>query len=186
MHLRIKIGRNQLLVILIALVFLSLLYYTLTREKPIYSYLYKGRIWVRFRADLRKAEEIPVYPSEDIVRREILKPVTKNITIAFIPGERMENSYYALNAAQLATSLYYAFREEFGYVPSFQTKNISTYENLPGMIQNPMIVFVSPKASNETSIYLDRGHVIYLRAKSLKDIDLVTTKLCMIVLGIEL
>ena len=62
---------------------------------------------------------------------------------------------------------------------------VESYEHLPGKIQNPIIAIVPPPYSDETAIR-NEGHVTFLKAKTYEDLDLVTNKLLMIALHIDL
>ena len=185
MRFKFKITRNRVFFILIFfLIAFSIFYYISYIPKPITSRYFYG-IKLNFRADLRQASKIPVYPIEDVVNTELINPLVKNITIVYKFSTPEENSYYAIEAFEIANKLYYAYRVSGYDVPKFITMNVSSYENLPGKIQNPIIALVAPSYSNETAVIADTGHIVFIKAKNLKEFDLATVKFLMSALRIE-
>jgi hypothetical protein len=137
-----------------------------------------------FRADLKEASKIPVYPSEEILYRALINPLVENVTIVFVPVEG-ENGIYVVNAWEIVMKLSLAY-EQIGIKPGFNGINLTSYENieLHGKIQNPYIVLVHPRYANETSLKL-KDHTIFISGKSEKEFDLATVKLLMIALKIK-
>jgi hypothetical protein len=186
MKVKFRLTRNKIILLLIFLaVASSIFYYIFYFPKPITSWNFYDVI-LTFRIDLREADKIPVYPVEGVVNTEIMNPLVKNITIAFIPSTPQENSYYAVEAFEIATKLYYGYRTLEYEIPNFTAINISSYEGLSGKIQNPIIVLVGPLYANETAVVADPGHVIFIKAKKLQDFDLVTEKFLLAALNIKL
>jgi hypothetical protein len=185
MQLKLKLTRNRsIFILLLFLAIFSVFFYILYVPKPITAVNFYGVI-LNFRADLREASKIPVYPSEDVVNTQIMNPLVKNITIAFKPSSPQENSYYAVEAYEIAKTLYYGYRTLEYDIPNFTTMNVSSYDNLAGKIQNPIIALVAPTYSNETSVVVDPGHIIFIKAKNSKDFDLATVKFLMSALRIK-
>ncbi len=160
--------------------------------RPIYSIPINspgGTFDLQFRADLREATKVPVYPSERKLFNEMSSAFIENITIAFMPVEEENGIYIAenfeiINKLSLVHSI-------IGIRPGFKAVNVSSYENLPGKIQNPIIALVHPEYANETSVRVD-GHVVTISGRPTddtsnpyKNLDLATTKFLMVVLGIE-
>lgn len=186
MKIRLKFSRNVKIVLLIlSVVILSVIVYQ-TSPKPIMSWNYHGRI-IHFRADLRAADKVPVYPNEDAIYLDLVHGLAKNVTIVYkyIDEPKSANAYYPLQIFQIVYNIMPAYEEVWKFKPNFNSMEVESYENLPGKIQNPIIAIVPPPYSNETAIR-NEGHVTFLKAKSYEDLDLVTTKLLMIALHIDL
>jgi len=170
------------------LVSLFITYY-LVRPKVVeahYAEAY-GEI-IAFRGDLNKAVNVPVYPSEQAVWNQILTigngSIVKNITIAFKDAGESENPYYIIQEIELHNKIGFLFLKKYDFIPGFKAIEVESYENLPGLIQAPIIAIVHPEFSNETAIRVD-GHVILLKAKTHEDMDLVTAKLFIILFDLK-
>ncbi len=186
---RIELTKNQLiflsaLSILIIAVYLADTY----APKPVYSYDYFG-IPLNFRADLREASKVQIYPSETIIYYELRGGLAKNITIVFLPVEG-DNGIYSANGYEVAYKLGLLFNL-LGKNVTINAMNVTSYDNLPGKIQHPIIALVHPKYSTETSVSLV-GHVIRISGLPSNDartpyrnLDLATVKFLMVILGIE-
>lgn len=186
--IRIKITKDRVVFLAMTIIFAVFVYYIIVNfyKPPINTWGVNGQT-VGFRADLREANKVLVYPNEGILYYELINPLVQNVTIAYKPGNEKENALYLVNVIETINKLTFKYKTRFDYVPNFnELVPIESYENLPGKIQNPIIVFVPPSYSNETAIRLEEGHVIFIKAKNYKDFDLATVKLLMVVLGIEL
>jgi uncharacterized membrane-anchored protein YitT (DUF2179 family) len=184
--INIKLTKNRIIIlVIIAVVVLSFSIYTFYVPKPIYSVLVDGQ-QLDFRADLRAADKISVYPSEEELYSELTNSLVENITIAFKPADEEENPYYILQILEIVPKLSFAY-SRLGLWPNFNNDPIAieSYENLTSTTSNLIIALVHPVYSNETAIRI-KDNVIYLKAKSHEDFDLVTVKLLMVALGIEL
>lgn len=183
--IRIKFKRNQIIFISVILaVALSIFLYDFYTPKPITEINYDGIILV-FRADLKEAKNVPVYPSEQALYYELMNPLVENITIAAKEaGEG--NPYYTLQTYELVTKLKIAYLG-LGLNPSFNREPliIDSYKDLRGDPQSPIIALVHPLYSNETAIRVE-DHVVFIKAKDYKDFDLAIAKFSMVVLKIEL
>ncbi len=189
--LRLKFSRNMKIVLLIfALVIVGGLIYsaynTYLSPKPITAWNYYGQT-LNFRADLRAADKVPVYPSEDAVYLDLVHGLAKNVTIVYkyIDEPASANAYYTVQIFQIIRNILPAYEHVWKFTPSFNFTEVDSYENLPGKIQNPIIAIVPPPYSDETAIRTDY-HVTYLKAKTYEELDLVVTKLLMIALNIDL
>lgn len=181
-RIRIKISRNQIIFLTATCVsILLVVVYYFYYPKPITSWNYHGHI-IGFRADLKEAEKIPVYPSEEAVYKELMNSFVENVTIAFKPADEKENPYYILEEVEIVQKLYLGYKI-LGYEPKFNGLPIDSYENLSGTPSNPIIALVHPVYSNETLIEL-KNHIIFVKAKDYKDFDLATIKLIMVALDI--
>jgi len=184
--LRISFTKNRVIFILsLSVVAFIALYYHFFIPKPITSVHY-GNYILNFRADLREASKVPVYPSEDALYREMMHGLVQNITIAFKPASESENPYYILEIYELLYPKLPLAYSRLKLSPSFNREPliVDSYENLPGKIQNPIIALVHPIYSNETSIRVE-GHVVTIRGKTPKDFDLAVDKFLIVTLGIE-
>jgi len=140
---------------------------------------------IGFRADLREAEKVPVYPSETALFNEINSQLIQNMTILFKPASESENPYYSLEEFEIIQKLTFLFKR-IGISPGFKANITDSYENIFGKIQNPIIVLVHPKFANETSVTVTPNHVIYIKGKTNRDFDLATTKFLMVAMSINL
>ena len=163
--------------------------------KPITSWDYRGNT-VNFRVDLREADKVPVYPHETGVYLDIMHPLVQNITIAFKDAGSSENPYYVVEEFEIINKMRIAYgyilgtKTESGYIasqdiPTFNAIEVSSYENLPGKIQNPIIALVHPVYANETSVR-NEGHVTVISGKTPHEFDLAVAKFLMVILDIEL
>jgi len=182
----VKLSRNRLIVIMVLIVAVSALTYNLFMQqtpKPIYTWNYHGRI-IGFRADLREAAKVPVYPNEQAVYLDTIHYLVKNVTIAFKDAGESENPYYILQEIELIKGLKLAYARKNISV-SFNAMPVESYEHLPGKIQNPIIALVHPIYANETAIR-NKGHVTYISGKTHEDFDLAVVKFLMIILRIDI
>ncbi|MEM5836516.1 MAG: hypothetical protein QW472_05580 [Candidatus Aenigmatarchaeota archaeon] len=186
--MRFKLDKKFLLIGL-ALIFLTAIAISQIKP-PIYTLDYHG-VKLKFRADLRSVDGIKVFPSEKAVREEIMSPFVENITIVYKPGNETINAHYAVEVFEIVNKLAVAYRLKFGYIPKVKVLNVTSYENLEGTAENPIIALIHPIYSNETSIRLEK-HVIYIQAenaetleKQLKNFDSVAIKFIMIALNIK-
>jgi hypothetical protein len=179
---KLKFTKNRIIFILAlsVIVFIALYYYFFV-PKPITSVQY-GNYILNFRSDLREASKVPVYPSEDALYLEMMHGLVQNVTIAFKPTNDGD-AIYSVEAFEITYKLRLGYMIR-NFNPGFNSMNVSSYENLPGKIQNPIIALVHPVYSNETSIRVE-GHVVTIKGKTLEDFDLAVDKFLMVTLGIE-
>lgn len=189
----IKFTKNVVIFVSIAvLIACVVLAYIFLVPKPITSWNYNGQL-VRFRNDLRKADEIPVYPSNIHVKEDLIHPLVENVTIVFKDAGREENGYYIVEEFEIVTKMTLAYRNMINSyaglteedMPTFNAVPVENYSYLPGMIENPIIALVHPKYANETSVR-NEGHVTYISGKNYEQFDLATIKFLMVILGIKI
>lgn len=181
---KIRITRNRLILLLISLVLISsILFYYMYVPKPILSWDFLGNK-VYFRANLREAAKVPVYPNEWHVYNEIVHTLVDNVTFVFKPTDEKGNPYYILEEMEIIQKLKLVYNE-LKINPGFNGHPVESYENLPGKIQNPIIALVHPDFSNETAVIV-KDHVIYIKGKTNRDFDLATIKFLMIAMSINL
>ncbi len=188
--IKIKLSKKILIFIVVLVVIVSsFFYYEFFVPKPINTWNYKGLV-LTFRADLREANKVPVYPGETQVYLDTMHPLVKNVTIAY--KDAGEYGYYAIEAFEITYKMKLAYMSLVGSeegstfeVPTFNVETVEQYAHLPGKIQNPIIALVHPIYANETAVR-NEGHVTYISGKTYEELDLATIKFLMIVLGIEL
>jgi len=163
--------------------------------QPITMIDYKGYT-IGFRADLRQAAKVPVYPGEGEIYRDTMHQLVENVTIVFMDAGPSENAYIRAETLELYDKIRTAYALTFGTVdsetgdvvpntmPTFDVQNVSSYENLPGKIQNPIVAIVPPAYASETSVR-NEGHVTFISGLSTKDLDLAAVRFIMIELGIS-
>ena len=181
----IKLTRNRIIALaILAAVAIIISVYIFYIPKPIYSVLMDGQE-LDFRADLRTADKISIYPSKEDLYSELMNSLVENVTIAFKPASETENPYYSLQIIELVSKLLIAYSRA-GLAPNFDVPPIilDSYDNISATASNPVIALVHPIYSNETGIEV-KNHVIYLKAKTYGEFDLVTVKLLMVALGIK-
>ena len=180
---KIKLNLRLISMLVFSALLIYLIFYFYQASRPITAYQIDGFKFV-FRNDLRKANKIPVYPSEDAVYLKLINPIVKNVTIAFKDAGEKENSLYAVESYEIAYKLTLFYKIK-GMEVGFDSMQVDSYENLPGKIQNPIIALVAPKFSNETAIRIE-DHVIYVKGKNKEEFDLAVIKLLMCALRIKL
>jgi hypothetical protein len=188
--LKLKITKKRIISIVALLaVFVGLLYslnYYNAHLKPITTLDYKG-IPIGFRQDLREAIKVPLYPNDEYLRIGLIHPLVQNITIAFKDVNKTEDPYYSLEGVEIVSKLKVAY----GFVnpptyPNFTAVEVTSYENLPGKIQIPIIALIHPEYANETSVRFDaNAHVVYIQGKTHKDFDLATIRFLIAALDIQ-
>ncbi|MEM5772733.1 MAG: hypothetical protein QXL86_00700 [Candidatus Aenigmatarchaeota archaeon] len=192
--MKVKLSFDRIKIILIASILLLIfLAWTISSQikLPISSWNYHGTN-LKFRINLRDVEKIEIYPSENAIKKEILNNFVENITIIFKPGDEIINAHYAVEVFEITYKLTVAYKLNLAYIPNFNVINVTSYENLKGTRENPIIALVHPIYSNETSVKLD-NHVIYIQGKGarspaeqLRNFDLAVAKFLMAVLDIKL
>ena len=189
--LKINISRRIVLIAAILLVLAGYVSYQIFfAPKPITSWDYGGRV-LHFRADLREADKVPVYPGEMQVYLDTMHPLAKNVTIVY--KDTGDDEYYSVEAFEITYKMKIAYMNLVGTdiegktskVPTFNAEAVDQYANLPGKIQNPIIALVHPVYANETAVR-NEGHVTYISGETFEQLDLATVKFLMIVLGIDI
>ena len=189
--MKVRITRRRIILLVSILLFILLVITIYPQIKlPVYSINYLGTK-LSFRVNLRDVQNIPIYPSEEAVQNEIMNQLVENITIIFKPGEGEINAHYAVEVFEIVSKLAIAYKKKFGYMPGFNAVNVTSYENLKGTKENPVIVLIHPIYSNETLVKLE-NHVIFLQGKNatsseeqLKNFDLAVVKFIVVALGIK-
>ncbi|MCX6820826.1 MAG: hypothetical protein NT016_02670 [Candidatus Aenigmarchaeota archaeon] len=151
---------------------------------------------IEFRADLREAAKVPVYPGEDEVYRDTVHQLVKNVTIVFKDAGQSGNPYYIVEELEIASKMKLAYMTAFGTVdpqtgqtvpntiPTFDVQQVSSYDALPGKIQNPIIAIIHPMFANDTAVR-NSGHVTFISGTDLHQLDLAVDRFLMVELGIS-
>ena len=179
---KVRISLNLILILICLAAILGLIYFSYSQLKPVYSWKV-GNFIFTFRANLKEAQKVPVYPSSEEIRSVFFNPNVKNVSIVFKDAGN-ENSYYEVEGFEIAfkLTLFYKINGLDVKINSFE---IDSYEEIEGSEENPIIALVHPKFSNETCIIL-KNNVVYIKAKDLKDFDLATSKFLISVMEIKI
>ncbi len=186
---------NVLVILTVAIVIATLIIVYNRYFRPIERWQYKDVNMV-FRRDLRKADEVSVYPDKATIHDNFMNANVKEVTILFKDAGAGENAYYILQEIELINKMTYAYIYLFdaqlpngGYnsdlIPKFKAMEVSSYENITGSAENPTIVLIHPIYANETTVRTD-GYVTYISGETYKDFDLATIKFLMVILDIKL
>ena len=192
--IEIKLSRRKIYILLglVAIVAVALTYFYFGPKpvQPLTSVEYYNTT-LNFRRDLREANKIPIYPYEQAVSNEIMNQLVENVTIVFKPASETENSLYSLEIYEIIPKLMIGY-SRIKANPHFNAVQVSSYDNLAGTIQNPIIILVHPIYSNETSVSVGlpgstyNNHAIYIKGTDLKNFDLATEKFLMAALDIKI
>jgi len=182
---RKKIKREFFIFILIviltlasALGFISTL--KLKEKQPLLEIEYNGKK-IKFRSDLREADQIKVFNGEKI--KEILNPNVTKIYIAYKPSTN--DSLYVIEIFEIVPKLliYYFFPKNVN--PKFEAMEVEDYSEVFGTKKEPVIVLVHPDYANSTFVKAEDFKII-ISGITAKDLDLATIKFLLIALGIKL
>ena len=186
----VKIGFSaRITILVVAIVAVVALYYLYMQSlpKPVKEIEYYG-VNVEFRADIVEAQKVPVYPSDDLLYRDLMHPLVENVTIAFKDAEG-ENGLYIVEQFEIISKMSMGYARALAQykdhdVPGFKSLEVDGYSNLPGKIQDPIIAIVHPQYANETAIR-NEGHVTTISGTSKEELDLAVVKFLTIVMGID-
>jgi len=186
---KIKFTKKRVLIIFLLVLVVFSFYVAYRYFQPITEVTF-GNIIMAFRVDLRETKKVPITPDEVAFNREFISNMVENVTIVYKPTNDDTDSFYSVEAFEIVNKFYYGYKR-INYTPTFQTKNVTTYEGVFGTIKNPVIVLIHPKYGNETSVKLD-FHTAIISAKNdtnpkiaLKNFDLATEKFIIATLGIK-
>jgi len=191
---KLKVTKTRIMLLvtlaaIVALIYLLNMYW----PKPITTWNYNGNM-LTFRDDLREAQKVKVSPDDATISNVFASIAVRNITIVYTESQDM--GYITVEAGELTYKLLTAYLEAgfsrynktMSFIPmgfiEISSGMVDSYENLRGTADNPLIALVPPSAADETSVKL-KDHVIYVEGKTLKDFDLATIKLLMIVMDIK-
>lgn len=165
-----------------------------------------------FRSDLTLAEEIPVYPGEELLKPIFLSPI-EYIKISFIPGEN--NGFYVVTGFELANKLtlfyrYYYQGDQGFYIVDDTAKNrtncllfeetekqiciesvpISSIEEINNKYDEITLLLLGPETgANQTAVSIN-GKTIIIEGKDFSeedrdytDLDLAADKLLLVLMS---
>jgi len=197
-ELKFKIdGRTMKIIAVVAVIIVASFAALYVYERyfaPITIIDYKGTT-VQFRADLREAAQVPVYPDDEDVYRDTVHQLVQNVTIVFEDAGQAGNPYYIVEELEIVNKMKLAYLYAFGTVdpetgattsntmPTFNAQEVGSYDALPGKIQNPIIAIVHPMYANDTAVR-NAGHVTFISGTDLHQLDLAVDRFLMIELGI--
>ena len=164
-------------------------------KMPIKQWNWKG-VTLYFRADLREADKVPVYPNENAVYLDTMHTLVETVTILFKDAGLDGNPYYIVEEIEIVTKMraayqyLFATQSEIGMfnpteIPEFKAEEVDSYDEILAGIKDIKIVLIHPNFADKTAIWND-GHVTYISGKTPEEFDLAVTKFQMIVLGIDL
>jgi len=151
---------------------LALLFWNI---KPVKTVYYKG-IAFTFRENVKDAEKIPAYPSEDSVGSIFWDYKIKTIVIMFKP-DNASMGYYQANAFELTYKLtqIYATLRPLIIEKNFTAEAIESYNNITREEGKLKVILIPPTFANETSVKLGGNRVI-ISGKNYRDFDLAVIK----------
>lgn len=166
---------SQFTIILIIFAIVFALVSLFIQLKPVYSVYYKGKAFT-FRQDVKTAEKVPVYPSEDTLGLAFWDYKIKNITIMFVP-ENKSNGYYQLEAFELTYKInqIYATMRPLIIEKNFSAQPIESYDNITREEGILKVILVPPSMSNETIVKVG-GNKVFIYGRDYKGLDLATVK----------
>ncbi|MCD6476866.1 MAG: hypothetical protein J7K26_01715 [Candidatus Aenigmarchaeota archaeon] len=143
---------------------------------PVTKYEFAGKT-LNFRADLREAEKINVYPDEQTLWNMLMGPYVRIIHIGFYPNDT-ENPYYTVAAYELSYKLQY-INDVYWGPNQVEIKPMILNSTKDLMLANevePIILMLGPSKANETSIRID-NYLITVSGKDFSEIDRTYTDL---------
>ena len=174
----------KLIFIILSLVIISFLLYKhlepMLLYKPLNLYNYHGQI-LTFRADLREAKNVQVYPDDTTIFEMVMNPNLKNVTIVFVPSK--DNGIVGVDGFEVSRKLAIAYNYS-GYRIPIKGEPVDSYE-LSGTNDSLIIALIPPVFSNDTSVRA-KNNVILISGKTYKGFDLSTIRFLMIILEIKL
>lgn len=197
---RITLTKNRIIlfaIVCVAVAVIALISNHYLFQKPeAKSWDYHGTP-VAFRANPRDAEQILVYPDDASIHNILWNPERRNITIVYKELET-GSGYYVLEAYEITNklSIAYLHREitpisgdvteiPKGYI-LFSAQPVEDYEGItagPYDIMRDLVIALNP-TSDETAVRVS-SNIIFLNAKSVKELDVVTVKFLTTALEIE-
>ncbi len=199
------------LAFLVAGILLFLTQHSSSEEKEIHEMRY-GNLLLHFRADLRKAINVPVIPSETVVRKMLLSENLHKITIA-LPDVKSHAGYYGAVAFELSfklTVIYNSLYSMFSHPKVFEKENTTClyypdslkeicigkmlFSNVHGLKAKKGEVIIallgegyanttSVRAFPEKNLILVEGRSENETGRDYTDLDLAVDKLLLVLMG---
>lgn len=178
---KIAINRKQLIIFIVIIVCVAVVARVyLTLPRPITTYNLDG-LEFKFRADLRQANNIPVYPDEEAIRDIIWNPEIQTLTIAYVNSS--DNTIVAANAFEITYKLKLIYLI-LNLDVNITGEEVNSYSNLTATSENPIIALIPPIFTSETLVKVE-DNIIYIKAKTYEEFDLTTVKVLMVALNIS-
>jgi len=180
--IKIKLTRERIIFAAIALLVFLAIYFaypTLYKLLPVTTVNYHGHL-LQFRADLREASKVAVYPNESSIKSIFYNPAIKTVYICF--RNTTQNSLVAVEAWEISYKLK-TFYLLAGLPVDFKGQEVSSYSQ-EGNSTSPVIVLIPPVDANETAVRAG-NYAVYISGKDMHGFDLATEKFLMVVLGIK-
>ncbi len=179
---RISIQQKTLFIVLLAVIVLSIgiIAYKFSGPKPVTSYNYYG-IPMNFRADLRQADNVSVYPDDLTIYNTIWNEKNENLTIVFVNSS--DNSLVIIEAFEITFKLKLAFGL-FNFPVNITGMEIGSYSNISTDENHPIIALIPPSLANDTVVGL-KDNVVFIEGKTKQEFDLATVKFLMSALDIK-
>lgn len=143
---------------------------------------------LQFRSDLRKAQNISVYPDEQSILSKVWDPDITRVSIVYVPSEEPseENGMLALSVFEIRFKLDVAYHNpKFNWNNEFTSTNLTSFENITQSNDTLVIALVRPSLSDRTAVEMD-GNVIYIKGKTLEEFDMATIKFIISALNITI
>jgi len=198
---RISIERKYVFISLVAVIAIVVAIFVLNKipatsifmdklfHKPLTTYTYylydnygnRYDIPMSFRADLRKASNVFVYPDISSIYNIIWNPDNRKIIIAF--ANSSDNGLVIVETFEIVNKLIFAFNVS-NVSTIFIHTVVDSYDNLTANESYPIIALIPPSLTNDTSV-LAINNVIYIQGNTTEGFDLATIKFLMSALGIK-
>lgn len=179
---RIKLTRLKLVafVCVVTLVCILFLYRESIRSlMPLTEINYFG-VELKFRTDLRKANQIVVYPNEKALVDLLMDPSIRKVSIGFV--NTTQNNLTAVEGFEISYKLKIAYLVN-GYNVEIVGRELESYSER-GKLREPLIILVPPVDANETSVRVSE-FTVYVSGLTKKEFDLAADKLLIVVMGIK-
>jgi hypothetical protein len=187
--MKIRISKQRLkfgiIFVSLTLIFAILVYFFF--PFPVTEWRY-GTAVLKFRVDLRKANEIQALPSCSEIHETFNSRFMHNITIYFQNNSASNVNDYALFAVETAELTYKMTRY---FLEQKRIVGIDTQPwNVPGAdplgsVRHPRIYLLSPSTSQTNQVEL-RNWTLQITGRNLREFDLATAKALICILGIKL
>lgn len=181
--------KQKLTFIIIVSIVLALsitgVYYYSSMSKPITRYNFYGTE-LEFRDNLRKAQNISAYPSEEDILHKVWDPDITKINIVYVLTENAsdENSMVALNVFEVRFKLEVAYRNpRFNWMNEFSFEELKSFAGINHSNDTLVIALVRPSLSDRTAVELNDS-VVYIKGTTREGFDMATIKFIMSALNI--
>lgn len=139
---------------------------------------------MEFRAPIKSAEEIQVYPDEQSLKNVFLNQNLEEVKIVIISNNSANGNYILVSHA-LAVDLPLIIEKKTGIKPEIKAQGVNSIQEAKDISSpaKPVIMLLHPSMSNRTAITVE-NNVVFLEGESFElvnndyfDLDLVAGKL---------